>query len=153
MKSAFGKLGVVENPPRSNSGKEIKMFLRSVGLNAGNPWCAAFCQWAYQTACSKFRTKLNLFRSGHSLSLLQYAQKTSVCNSRIPVFGDWVIFRKGETCHGHCALLVSFEKDSLITIEGNTSNPEQNNDGVFLKKRSVKKFGWMTVKGYIGFEE
>jgi hypothetical protein len=152
MKSAFCKLGVIENPPKSNSGKDVEMFLHSVDLNGGNPWCAAFCQWAYQTASAKMEVKFNLLRSGHSLALLHFARSNSIYTSRSPMFGDWVIFRKGATSHGHCALLVS-SRDSLETLEGNTSNLSNNNDGVFLKKRSFKKFGWMTIVGYIGFGE
>lgn len=153
MKLALEKINVVEEPPKSNSGKEVEIFLRSIGLKKGNPWCAAFCQWAYLTASQKIRTRLNIIRSGHSMSLFRYASINSIRSLHNPVYGDWVIFQKGESSYGHTALLISYTGDSIHTLEGNTSNCQKNNDGVFLKTHPVKRFGWMRIKGYIGLEE
>jgi hypothetical protein len=153
MKFAFNKTGVVENPSGSNSGTDVEIFLRSVGLKKGNPWCVAFCQWAYLSAAKSNGVKLNLPKTGHSLSLLKEVSRYSECSYDMPGYGDWVIFKRGETGKGHCGLLVSFCKDSIVTIEGNTSSAYGNNEGVFIKRRSIKKFGWMMIKGYIGFCE
>jgi hypothetical protein len=153
MKLAFSKTGVIEHPAKSNSGNDVEIFLRSVGLKKGNPWCVAFCQWAYLSAAESIGVKLNIPKTGHSLNLYKEVSKYSAFSRDNPEYGDWVIFKRGETGMGHCGLVISFWKDSILTIEGNTSSMDGKNEGVFIKQRSVKKFGWMKIKGYIGFCE
>lgn len=153
MDLALSKLNITEVPAFGNSGKDVKEFLSSVNLREGNSWCAAFCQWAYRMGAAKNGSNLNMIISGHCLTILRYAAQVSISSFMKPSFGDWIIFRRGEGQNGHAALLIEFRNDTLITLEGNIRSDDNKNDGVFIRKRSIKKFGWLALKGFIRFGE
>ena len=44
------QIGVLEEPPGSNRGKQVNEYLKSVGLGPGFSWCAAFVYWIYRKA-------------------------------------------------------------------------------------------------------
>jgi hypothetical protein len=150
---AISKEGVVESPPMSNKGVEINEFLNSVELQTGNEWCVAFCQWAFRNAANLARVNLNMIKTGHSLSVLYYAKKFGSGIESDIKRGDWIIFQRGETSKGHCGIVLAFDGKIIYTIEGNTtSNEKGGNHGVFRKSRSINKFGWLKIAGFIGFE-
>jgi len=153
MQKAKNMIGIVETPPKSNSGKWIDIFLNSIELKSGNAWCVAFCQWAYRTAASELFTKFNLLKTGQSLLLFNYVSKHGIKSYLKPEYGDWVIFEKTNSIWGHTAFLLEYHNNYIITLEGNTSNEDNSNDGVFIKKRAVNKFGWLKLKGFISFRE
>jgi len=151
MQKAKTMIGIVENPSKSNSGKWVDIFLNSIELKSGNAWCVAFCQWAYRSAAFELSIKLNLIKTGHSLLLFNYVSKHSLKCYEKPEYGDWVVFEKTNSIWGHTALLLEHHNNYIITLEGNTSNEDNSNDGVFIKKRVINKFGWMKLKGFISF--
>jgi hypothetical protein len=150
---AVSKEGVIEDPPNSNSGKDINEFLNSVGLKPGNEWCVSFCQWAYRNAAGFLGVNFNMIKTGHSLSAFSFAKKFGSGIDENIKRGDWIIFQRGETWKGHCGIVLSFDGKVLYTIEGNvTPNESANNQGVFRKVRNINKFGWLKIVGFIGFE-
>ena len=44
------QIGVTEHPPGSNSGPQVNLYLSSVGLPPGAPWCAAFVSYILDKA-------------------------------------------------------------------------------------------------------
>ena len=127
-----------------NTGPEIDMYLASVGLDPGYPWCGAFASWGYQE---------------HDLS--------------VPETGAWTpswfisskVIPKEETDLadvggiyfsnlGRIAHIVVFDEvwsdagNLILTIEGNTNDTgSREGDGVYRKRRSKNQIkysaNWM----------
>jgi hypothetical protein len=122
-----------------NDGRMVEEYLSSVGLEKGNPWCAAFVHWTF--ACSGVS---GVPRSGFSPSWFQtnviywrghYEKKPP---DRADVFGIWFQAKKriahvgfvDEWCSGTYA----------ITVEGNTNDAgSREGDGVYRKRRLKKQ--------------
>jgi hypothetical protein len=156
---ALSKEGSLEQPPKSNKGKDVNEFLSSVNLKSGNEWCVAFCQWAYRKAAALLHVNFNMILSGHSLSVLSYARNNGIEALGSIERGDWIIFRRGKpyplrsgNIKGHCGIVLSYDGNIIYTIEGNISNPSGDNQGVFKRFRKLNQFGWLQIAGFIGFK-
>lgn len=142
---ADSQVGVMEVPPGSNKGPQVDAYLKSVGLDPGFYWCAAFVYWCFQQATTA---------SGRSNPVLKTAGCLNHWNGtkgkRIPA-GDAVqnpsLLKPGQIFiinhgrgAGHTGLIERVESGFLHTIEGN-SNPEgsSNGIGVFRLQRKIAK--------------
>lgn len=139
----------------NNGGEIVGLFQKSVGLNAGDSWCLAFCQFCLQQTDLIYRaltgdySQHTLIKSGHCLTTYNAAKyKTDK-----PEVGSLVIWQHGNTINGHVGIVVAvFEDNTFMTIEGNTSTStsvERNGGGVYLKTRSIGRTGDMSIKGFI----
>ncbi len=53
LEIAAGEIGVREDPPASNRGKRVQEYQASVGVDPGEPWCAAFVYWCFAAAAAE----------------------------------------------------------------------------------------------------
>lgn len=124
-----------------NSSPVIDMFLKSVNLQPGNPYCAAFVSYCLtEAAADDPSTRSGLARS--------FITKKSIPASKvlrgeviIPE-GTIVIWQQGNTLFGHTGFTtLSWSGPEGYTIEANTSSGENGNqrdgEGVYQRRRKI----------------
>ena len=141
---ATSQIGYKANPDNTN-----KYNLEYYGKESGQPWCVVFIWWLFKhTNLSK------LFYGGNKTAscgtLYDFYKKngqTVPTNDLRP--GDLIFFqfwneekkKWEEHCHmGYCE---SFDKDFVITIDGNTSQAaSQSNGGEVLRRKRGRSLIW-----------
>ncbi|MFL1898032.1 peptidoglycan-binding protein [Streptomyces tauricus] len=132
---AEAEAGTVEGSARANS------YGSSVGLSLSTSnyaWCATFVSWvAKQTGASSYR---NSYVSGWVKQARAGNYRLSVTTSPQP--GDIVAFDwdGGSDFTGgneHIGIVRTVSGSSFTTVEGNTGNPNGDNDGVYVRSRAT----------------
>lgn len=167
MESAYSNANVREATGK-NDGPEIKTWLNYIGLNQGQPYCAAFVIWNYHVATQKLNAKDALPKYGRACMILHYAQKNplkykvitpnQLILTKIKLqAGDIPIHSRSPgkvyDFNGHAALVIEqVSPKKYKSIEANTSasyaGDQGEGEGVYRKERvpSNPKF---PVKGFI----
>lgn len=135
---AITQNGVEEVPKNSNAGPDVSVYLKSVGLAPGNPWCMAFVYWCVNKAAKQLGIKNPLIKTGSVLyqyrnTTLRKLPKTSKGIKAGDIF--IIDFGGGK---GHTGFVEKFENGIVYTIEGNT-NDEGSREGyeVARKQRAI----------------
>ena len=122
---ARSQLGVKE-ATNQNDGKQVEVYLKSVGLNKGYPWCAAFLSWTFKEA-GFVRP-----RTAWCPALFPTARITRNIAPGL-VFG---IYSTEKKRIAHVGLVSGTKNDWVFTIEGNTNTSGgREGDGVYQKRR------------------
>lgn len=125
-----------------NDGKEVEVYLKTVGLNKGAPWCAAF------TSANLNDFKVPNPMSGYSPNFAKqkdiiWSQKMVKANKvkRIPQPGDcFTLFFASLGRVAHVGFVVGQSGIYFLTIEGNTNGGgSRDGDGVYCRKRDMRK--------------
>lgn len=121
----------------SNDGKEVEMFLRSVGLGKGYAWCAAFVKYCMLEAGIKAAERMN------GMALSTENKKDFVYHNRkfvkVPQAGDvFTLYYARLGRIGHTGFFDKEINSSIFeSVEGNTNNQNsREGDGVYRRKRS-----------------
>ncbi len=121
-----------------NDGVEVEMYLASVQLSEGYPWCGAFMAWGYDQqslrrpksgawAPAWFPTSKLIYKKGKSLNGKPPQQSD--------VMGIYFASKKRIAHVGHIHRWPP-DQDYAITIEGNTNGAgSREGDGVYKKRR------------------
>jgi len=127
-------IGVVEQP-----NNDVIFNTRYYGHpvnGAQYPWCGVFCYEVFKEANAS-----NLFCGGQKTALCQFAldyyRKHKQFYTTNPQSGDLVFFKFGTTTRetNHMGFVESVNEDgSIVTIEGNTSDANQTNGGMVMRK-------------------
>ena len=130
---ASKEVGVRERTGR-NDGTRVEEYLHAVGLNRGDPWCAAFLSWVFKQA------GYSAPRTGWSPDL--FPSKRLV---KLPEPGDvFGIYFADKGRIAHCGLVESVRHDYIYSIEGNTdASGGREGGGVYRRmrhKRGISKF-------------
>jgi hypothetical protein len=143
LKVAQKEIGVREVPPGSNRGPRVEEYLKSVGVDPGGPWCAAFVYWCFDQACSNLGRQNPVFKTG---SCMDHWRKTkgekitstnAINNPSLVEPGSVFIIRRGDW-QGHTGLVLSISDGYINTIEGNTNNDHSAEGvGVFGLRRKI----------------
>ena len=163
IEGARANLGVMEDGP--NRGKWIEVYLASVGLGAGHPWCAAWCSYRYQKASKQVNESIKGFPK--SAWTPDYEKWAKANNKWLPASKseEQIIFRPkiGDLCCfyfenkkriAHIGIVDKVSGRGVYVIAGNTSAAdddqyvERDGDGVFRKfysYQSLGKFGGFVV--------
>lgn len=141
---AISQIGVEEIPKNSNSGPDVEMFLKSVGLGKGYSWCMAFLYWCFMTAAKEAGLVNALIKTGGCMA--QWNRINAQYKSQEPQIGSLVIFDHGGG-NGHVAIIEKIEGDQMHTVEGNT-NDEGSREGYEVCRR-IRKMSDPKIKGYI----
>jgi hypothetical protein len=117
----------------ANDSKEIRVILKSVGVNQPAYYCAAFVCWGYTVngvPNPRSAWSPNLFPLSHVINP----------KATPPLPGDaFGIYHKeqGRIAHAGGIKYWPREGDYVITIEGNTNNDgSRNGDGFYTKRRT-----------------
>ena len=139
---AVKQLGVQEIPKGSNSGPEVEIYLKSVGLGKGYSWCMAFVYWCVQRAAEQTGSINPLKKTGGVLA--QYNAKPEL-RQNVPEPGSIFILDFGKGL-GHTGIVEKILPNGFIqTLEGNT-NTDGSREGyaVCRRKREVN-----SCKGFL----
>jgi len=161
LEVAAGEIGVREDPPGSNRGKKIEEYQASVGVDPGEPWCAAFVYWCSATAASDLGVanpmKEKKCRTGSVVELWNQANANGARivthdaaladPSRVLPGTVFVITMTGG--HGHTGLVSRVIGNGLETIEGNT-NDDGSREGIGVFRRTGRSIASIN-RGFIDF--
>lgn len=147
LEIAKANIGTSEMPKGSNSGPEINIYLRSVGLGPGYAWCMAFVYYCVNKAAGDLEIVNPLIKTGgvmrqwNETKLRKIPGK--VVNANVKP-GDIMIMSFGKGL-GHTGIVESV-KGSLVTIiEGNTNvTGEREGYKVCRKQRPIS-----SIHGFI----
>ncbi len=132
---------VREKPAGSNSGKEVNMFLRSVGLSPGYSWCAAYVSFCLNRA--NVSEPLVVSAMARAFVTQKSIKSSQVSSGRLHVpDGSIVTWKRGTGPFGHVGFVIrQLSPTNFETIEGNTSSGNRGSQfdggGVYRRKRTV----------------
>ena len=138
FKLAESQIGYKAKPDNTN-----KYNLEYYGRESGQPWCVVFIWWLF-----KHTDLASLFFGGNKTAscgtLYDYYKKNG---QAVPVTdlqkGDLIFFEFNGVAHCHIGLCESFDKDFVITIDGNTSQAaSQSNGGEVLRRKRGRSLIW-----------
>jgi hypothetical protein len=138
----------------NNCGPEVEMFQKSIGLEPGDPWCAAFVCFCIQQAAENLGVKPSFQYGGSVYKIwtrnpdLQLSAPTDNCIFLL----DHGLSKKG-TRIGHtgfCVAINQSHSETLETVEGNTNAAgSRDGDGCYHKSRELSEFqngyGWLKI--------
>lgn len=156
---ARSQIGVMENPPGSNRGKQVEEYQRSVGVSPGEPWCAAFVYWCFARAAKELNIVNPVVKTGGVLDHWNRAYNKGIrrvsCSQAVedpslvlPGF-VFIIDTGPAGGAGHTGLVEQVEGGMLTTIEGNT-NEGGSREGIGVFRRKQRKIGQIN-KGFIDY--
>lgn len=154
---ARSQIGVTEKTGK-NDGKQVEMYLASVNLPKGNPYCAAGQYWCFKEAVRLLKLQeflIPIYRTGSTYLMFNKAKQIGKKVSYKPQKNDllfWVV-----TTTGHVERIDSVLKGGWVkTIAFNTSSGtgnQRDGEGVYYKKRNIySPLNRMRVRGLIGFK-
>ncbi len=149
------QVGKVETP--LNRGI-AEIYLSSVGLGAGNPYCAAGQYYCYLEAVKELNFSKYLIpfaRTGLSRKILSDAAYKGIQTIYQPCRNDFIIWRViGSSWQGHIERVISVGKAGWVTTVGFNVKLTDGKEGVAIKKRNIYHLiGKLKVAGIVGFEE
>ncbi len=120
----------------NNDGLMVETFLRSVHLNKGNAWCAAFISWVYQQ-CEIVNPKSGWCPNWFPVDKVIYKISQPPINQETPQAGDvFGIYFSNKKRIAHVGLIIEWTDKYAVTVEGNTNDAgSREGDGVYKKKR------------------
>jgi len=144
IKVARNEIGVKEVPPGSNRGPKVSEYLKSVNLDPGYAWCAAFVFWCFKQASANLNCDNPVLKTA---SCLNHWQKTNglkitiqsaIQNPDLILPGDiFIIRRKGGK--GHTGIVTGISNGYIQTIEGNSNAfHSAEGDGVVALQRKLE---------------
>lgn len=132
----LSQVGVREATGR-NDGPEVEMYLASVGLKKGYPWCSGFVAWSLNQA--EIPHRINAWSpTAENRNNFVFRNSKFVTEPQSgDVFTIWYTKLKRI---GHTGFYHENQNESIIvTVEGNTnSQGSREGDGVYKKYRSLK---------------
>jgi hypothetical protein len=152
---AVKNVGVTETE-KDNHGPAIKIYLSTVGLTEGQPWCAGFVKYRFLNAAEDLDLELSdEFKKldGWTPSWAAYAKKHDIWISLDEAKKNPDSVKKGYVAMFysqskdriyHCGIVISCKKSGPLLVEGNTSGGpgvDSNGGGVYLKTRSWTNLG------------
>ena len=117
-----------------NDGLRVGMYLKTVKLKVGQPWCAAFISWVFQQAGEAYP------RSGWSpdLFIVKVRSKEPLPGNLLAIW-----FAKLNRI-AHVGMVEKQEGNWVLSIEGNTNIAgSREGDGVYRRRRCIR-----TIHGY-----
>lgn len=149
---ARSQLGVMEYPPGSNWGPEVREYLRAAGWTRPAPWCMAFVHWCFEQVGMQLG-------GGASVGFFEaWARERGELVER-PFRGDVVCYRfDADDWADHVGIVervltVSWRgrvfTGVIATIEGNTGIGNDANGGkVMRRRRRVNRCRFVRIEGY-----
>jgi hypothetical protein len=134
--TALTYVGTVERG--ENRGPEVERFLSAVDLGPGHPWCAAFDSYCMQAAGATgppidARSRMLITER----SVMRPAVRSALSRGREVLQRGMLTVHRYTRYRGHAGILVGQDGRALRTIEGNTSGPNGQPEGVWRKRRRL----------------
>lgn len=137
LTTVYRKYIGVREKTGNNDGPEVEMFLKSVGLGKGYPWCAAYVKYCMLEAGIKSAEVMN----GMALSTVNKKNMVYSAGKKIkdPLPGDvFTLYYPSLKRIGHTGFFDKSVNSTVFeTVEGNTNaQNSREGDGVYRRKRS-----------------
>jgi hypothetical protein len=147
VKLARSYIGTVEKGG-NNRGPEVKRFLKSVGLDQGQPWCAAFVSYILTETHAVYPTKRTALARGFISK--RSVKAKDVLLGRSEIDAGWLsIYGKGNTVFGHIEIVTTWDaaKRKGRSTGGNTSSgrAERDGDGVWEKGFTIQPGNYFRI--------
>ena len=144
LEVAASQVGVRETG--RNRGPEIDGYLRSIGLEPGQPWCAAFVAWCLmRSGVARDRLPAS---AGAVRAWVRWAEATDRIEAK-PGRG-WLFWWLNADGWGHIGFVAGGIPGLFRTIEGNTDDAgTREGDGVRRRYRTTRSMGARHRHGYI----
>lgn len=158
--SLISQVGVKEKTGR-NDGREVEIYLRSVGLVKGNPYCAAGQYWCFYSSAKDLGLtfkSIPIYRTGSTVNMFNEAMKNGQKSNSYPMIDDLMFWRRPNEWRGHVERIIKVKNAGwVVTVGFNTSSgdsgTQDDGGGVYKRKRNVHHvLGRMVVRGFIGFK-
>jgi len=138
LSAARSQVGVVE--VGWNRGPEVEAYLKSVGLDPGNPYCLAGIYWCAKRSADMGGVENPMLRTGHCETFLTWAREHGYCvkaEAARPSDIGIMLFGGGK---GH-AVMLSKPKTvgSWLTVEFNT-NTAGGREGEGVRGDRVRRY-------------
>lgn len=135
-----------------------EIYLASVGLEEGEPYCAAGQYYCFFEAVKKLKLSekmIPVIKTGLSRKILSDAALKGIKVRFIPQRHDLIIWRKiGSSWQGHIERIISTGKAGWVTTVGFNVKMADGKEGVSFKKRNLFHItGRLKTAGIVGFEE
>ena len=130
------QIGVREATGR-NDGKQVELYLKSVGLGKGYAWCSAFVRWCFDK-CGVKTTINAMALSTHSVKRLVYFEGKFI---KEPQQGYvFTLYYPHLNRIGHTGFFDKKINNKIYkSVEGNTNSAgSREGDGVYVKYRSFR---------------
>lgn len=117
---ALGEVGEKEDPPGSNRGPRVDVYVKAAGLDpqGGYPWCACFVSWAIREAMLRMGGP---YRWRGSASVANLLKRNRFAAVPLPRPGDVFIHLGDGNSGNHCGFVTAVSAGgALATLEGNT---------------------------------
>lgn len=162
MELALAEVGVLEEGGQ-NRGRRVEQYQAAIGLPPGQPYCLAFCVWAFDRAAKELGMDNPLTRSGKVSRLWRKAPEFWRCDR--PTVGS--IFCRAldpsdPESKGHAGLVVGVTPTHIVTVEANTSpatkagqKADRDGGGVHRKIRPLDyvTLGYVDIRREISGED
>lgn len=152
---AADQIGVMEDPPHTNSGPEVDEYLSCVGLGPGYAWCAGFVYWCFDEACKQTGKKNPLFKTAGVMSHWNNSKGKKIFTN--DAIGNPSLVKPGQVFImgyggglGHTGIVEKVNGGFLVTIEGNT-NVGGSREGIGVFRRNGRKIKDIN-KGFIEYK-
>jgi len=142
---AGSQIGVLEQPLGSNRGVQVEQYQAAVGIDKGEPWCAAFAYWCFKQAADSLRRSNPVIRTGSVIEHWNLARKNAVPTIITDTARNdpellkpgmlFIMATGGGT--GHTGIIEKIIGGRLVTIEGNT-NDTGSREGIGVFRRSTR---------------
>ncbi len=158
LDTAKAQVGTYEKTGR-NDGDVVK-YLKSVGLRAGLPYCAAgqyYCFSQAAKALGMAKLSIPIARTGVANKIYNDARKRGSKVRYTPKVHDMIVWKKRNSFAGHIERVISVMKAGWVRTIGFNTSPGRNSSqsdgqGVFVRKRNIfHPLARMLVRGLIGF--
>src|SRR5215470_11382812 len=149
LKTAAAEVGVMEQPPGSNRGPKVDVYLRTVGLDpAGGSfaWCAAFVYWCFDESARGLGRRNPVVQTA---GVMEHWRRAEQAGARRVAADDatadpsrihpgMIFVLDAGSGSGHTGLVEAIDGGRLITVEGNT-NDGGSREGVGVFRRNGRK--------------
>lgn len=158
-KVLFEQIGTLERTNR-NDGQKVKLYLKSIGLEEGNPYCLAgqyYCFWESSRRLNFDLASLPFPRTGLATRLFNYSKQVGKVSKFLPNVDDIIVWQKGKTPFGHVERIINVgSKGWVETIGFNTRRYDRIRkryiEGVFRWHRNLfAPLGHLCLIGIVGF--
>lgn len=150
------QVGVTE-ATGNNDGARVEAYLKSVGLKAGNPYCAAGQYYCFAEAAKKLHKRPCIVRTGLANKIYTEAIKTGNKAVYVAYIDDLLVWRKPKTSFGHIERVIEvLRKGWVRTVGFNTTSgahgSQHDGGGVYIRKRNIyHPLGSRVIRGIVGF--
>lgn len=134
-----------------NDGYFVEKFLSSVKRKKGDAWCAAFVSYCL----TQTKVKVPTIRSGlaRDFKLKNSIAAKDVLRGKVTIPpGTLIIWQNGTTITGHVGIVISWQKASGTTVEGNTSSgrkgSQADGDGVYVRQRTIQPGNYFRITSF-----